>query len=470
MKPWLRSVWDATKSEWAFFRRERSVLVVLLFVPLAYPLIMSWLYAADQAVERPALVIDADNSALSRRLVLDLEATPELRIVGRPATLDEGLSALRQQRAEVMVYVPEGFAQHVKKGGTAQVRLWVGAANIYTWGIAYPAAAGVVAQLDGELAVKSLLSHGLPPSAAARRAAPVVRAEHLLFHPTGGYGRYLMAGVLLIVLQQVVVISLAFSVGARRELGLYTPGRWPLGYLLGLITAHAPFYAVGILFAVLVVVPAFGWTVVSPLSTVALFTLFVLTLVPVAVAVASVAKDRMGTFQLLMFFSVPLFAASGFTWPADQMPPALRVVTAVFPATPALRAMRVLGTKSGSLTAVAPYLGWLGLQLLGYALVAPLVVRRSWTRLPGWPSWLAMGARGRLAAGDDQSAPALARFDVDIVHMKDQCRHRSHGGVAPGRPELAAGVHPLNCTNTSDATGAASRASTLGFALECHHE
>jgi ABC-2 type transport system permease protein len=392
VKPWLSFVTSTMRGEWAFMRREKSVLLMLLFVPLGYPLIMSWLYSRDQAVERPALVVDADNSALSRRLTLELDATQEVRVVRRPASLDEGLAAMRAREADLLVFVPEDFSRKVKKGEPAAVRVWADSGNMYTYSVAFPAAFGVVSSLNGRLAWRGLRQKGLSAAAASARAQPVLRAEHLLFHPTGSYGRYLMAGVLLIVIQQIVVISLSFSVGARREQGLFDPGPYPVGYLAGIIGAHVPFYLAGILFAVLGVTPAFGWTAASPVATVALFTLFMVTLVPVAVGVASFARDRMGTFQLFMFFSVPLFVASGFTWPADQMPAYLRVVTAVFPATPALQALRIVALKAGGLGAVAPYLAWLAVQFVVYAVLAVVVARRAWTYLPGFPWGLKLPA------------------------------------------------------------------------------
>jgi ABC-2 type transport system permease protein len=108
--------------------------------------------------------------------------------------------------------------------------------------------------------------------------------------------------------------------------------------------------------------------------------MFAAAVVPVSVAVASLVPDRMSAFQILMFFSAPLFLASGFTWPASQMPAAVRAVMAVFPATPALRALRVLSMKSGELSAVAPELRWLAVQAVAFTALAAVVVLRPWRR------------------------------------------------------------------------------------------
>jgi ABC-2 type transport system permease protein len=359
-------------------RKEKSgILTVLLVIPLLYPAVVAYLYHGEEARERPALLLDLDGSALSRHLALELEATPELRIVGRPQGLADGAAALRRGEAELMVVIPADLSRNVKRGERAQLAIWATGGNVYTWSVAFPAASTVVATTNAELLARRLLSSGLPPAVARVRAAPIAVADHRLFHPAGSYGRYLAVGILLVVIQQLVVVSLAFSAGVRRERGLPVGAPpHPFGHLFGMAAAHAPFWLGGALLVSLGLLPWMGWAGPSPLAVAALFTLFVAALVPVAVGVASLVPDRMTAFQTLMFFSVPLFLASGFTWPGAQLPRALEAVTLVFPATPALRALRILSMKTGDLRVVAPELLWLAGQAVAYAALSAAVVWR----------------------------------------------------------------------------------------------
>ncbi len=390
MSSWLRSFRQGLREELRLVfggrtRRQKSgVLTVLLAIPLLYPAIVAYLYHGEDAWERPALLLDLDRSALSRHLALDLEATPEIRIAGRPADLDGGLSALRRGEAELLLVIPADLSRQVKRGGRAQLAVWSAGGNVYTWSVALPAATTVVGTVNAELAGRRFLASGLPPEAARQRAAPIATGDRRLFHPSGSYGRYLAVGVLLIVIQQMIVVSLAFSAGVRRERGLPVGAApHPLGYLSGMAAAHSPFWLGGSLFISCVLLPWMGWSGPSVAATAALFVLFTAALAPVAVAVASLVPDRMSAFQILMFFSVPLFVASGFTWPGAQLPRAVEAVTLVFPATPALRALRVLSMKTGDLRAVAPELLWLLGQAAAYAALAAAVVLRPWRRRIG---------------------------------------------------------------------------------------
>jgi len=366
---------EGLRAERGLLRRERSLALVLVAIPLLYPLLVAWVYSADQARERPALLVDLDGSAFSRRLALDLEASPDLRIVGRPTSIEEGVRALRRDEAELLVVLPSDLSTRVKRGEPAQVAAWTGGANLFTWGAAYPAVVSAVSAENRALLARTLSRAGLPPEAAARRAVPVAVGDRLLANPAGGYGQYVVPGVLLVVLQQAILISFAFSAGVRRELGLpYAPGPRPEAWLAGAALAHAPFWLAGAGFAALVTLPIMGWAGPSPDTAMALLVLFGLATAPMAALLAPLARNRMEAFALLVFFSAPLFATSGFTWPAAQMPWAVQAVTALFPATPALRALRVV-TAGGGLLDVLPELAWLAGLAAAWTVAAVAALR-----------------------------------------------------------------------------------------------
>ncbi|MFO0581357.1 MAG: ABC transporter permease [Anaeromyxobacter sp.] len=367
------------RTERALLRRERSLLLVLLAIPLLYPVLVGWVYSPGPVRERPALLVDLDGSALSRRLALDLEASPDLAIVGRPSSLEEGVRALRRDEAEVLVVLPADLSAKVKRGEPAQVAAWTGGANLFTWGAAYPAVVASVTAENRALLAHTLSAAGLPPEAAARRAAPVAIGERLLANPAMTYGRYVVPGVLLVVLQQAILISLAFSAGLRREAGLpFGPGPRPGAWLAGLALTHAPFWLGGVAFSTLGLLPFMGWAAPNPWAATGVFVAFALAQVPMGLLVAPLARTRMDAFALLAFLSAALFATSGFTWPAGELPLAVRAVVAVFPATSALRALRIV-QAGGALRDVALHLAWLA-GLAGAwsaALAAALRVRGS---------------------------------------------------------------------------------------------
>jgi ABC-2 type transport system permease protein len=187
------------------------------------------------------------------------------------------------------------------------------------------------------------------------------------------YGSFLVPGVLLVVIQQVVLISLAFSVGWQREDGdLKNAVRFPFTHLEGKAVAHLGFWIAGIAFIVFFIFPFFGWPVRSPLGLFLVYSALALAMIPPAICVSSFTTDRFVSFQLLLFFSAPVFMMSGYSWPLWRMPHGIELLAWVFPATPALQAVRILTLKSSDLSLIAGPMKQLGLQMLAWTAVAVL--------------------------------------------------------------------------------------------------
>ena len=365
--------------EWRTMFRHPTLLLVLVAIPVVYPLVVSWLYQANQAVERPTVVIDDDNSALSRELLEGLDASQELRVIERAGSVDEGWRALRERRAEVLVYVPSNLSTRVKRGEQAHVKVWVDSSNILTYGVAYPGVSIVVSSMNDELAAAWMRSKGVSREVARARVSPVARVERMAFHPTLAYGAFLVPGVLLLVMQQAVLIALAFSAGLSRELGEPAEAkRWPFTWLEGKFLAHLASHLGATAFIVLCVFRWFGWPMRDAVSLLGLFAVFVLTVAPAAVLVSSLVKDRYASFQLLMFASAPMFLMSGFSWPIEQMPAHVRAVATLLPSTPALGALRVLAMKSGDPASATRWLVWMAVSFVGWTLASLIVSRRAW--------------------------------------------------------------------------------------------
>jgi ABC-2 type transport system permease protein len=369
----LRALGSGIGREWRLIRRHPSVLVVLLGLPVIYPVVVSALYARNQADERPALWVDADNSAASRALARDVDATQMIEIVGRPATLADGFAALRGQDVEMLIYVPDGFSRRLKRGEQAHLQVWASSVNVYTYGLSYPALYDVVLAHNGDLARRFLAAKGVAPEVARNRVPAVVASDRLLFQPTGAYGPFLVPGILLVVAQQVVLISLAFSIGwQRQEEGPPDDARrLPFLELVGRGLGHFSFYLLGNAFMVFAIPPLFGWSMQSAGWVFAIFAALALGTLPAALLVANLTRDRFIAFQLMMFFSAPLFLMSGFSFPLSQMPTYVQALAWLFPITPALEALRALSVKgTAPAAALGPTLGTMSVQLCLWTLAA----------------------------------------------------------------------------------------------------
>ena len=214
--------------------------------------------------------------------------------------------------------------------------------------------------------------------------SPVARVERFLFHPTLSYGAFLVPGVLLMVVQQAVLIGLAYSAGFQKELGVPEESkRFPFTWLEGKFLAQAMLHLGGVAFIVFFVFRRFGWPMRDATSLFLLFATFVAIVGPAAILVASLVRDRYASFLVLMFASAPMFLMSGYSWPLEQMPLHVRAVAMLLPGTPALGALRVLSMKSGDISAAWQWIPWMAVSFAGWSMASVIVARRSWRPIAG---------------------------------------------------------------------------------------
>jgi ABC-2 type transport system permease protein len=365
-------------SEFKHWRRKKTIIATIIGIPIMYPLVVSFLYQSAQVVERPVVIVDMENSSLSRAFSHYLDATQSVMVVQHSGNLDAGMAAVKQNDVDMMVYIPKDFSTRVKKHERSTIRLFANGANMLTFGGVYPAIHSVVSELNASLVRPFYYAKGYGTRQAEMKVAPVGLDLRYLYHPTGNYGEFLVPGILLIVVQQLILIGLAFSIGMKKEQRLIPAiQKYPFTYFEGVFTAQMLLYLIGIAFITFVIFPLFKWPMVNALSIVTLFISFMITMAPLAIIFANFAKDRYAAFELLMFFSVPIFMVSGYAMPYEMLSKPIQLIAGIIPATPALQALRILTNKTGTLHSVLPYLYWMGVQFVAYLSIAILVTRLS---------------------------------------------------------------------------------------------
>ena len=75
MQIWFNEVRDIS--------RDKGILIFILFVPLMYPLLYSYVYTNETVREVPVVVVDDNNSTLSREILRKMDATPDVHIIAR---------------------------------------------------------------------------------------------------------------------------------------------------------------------------------------------------------------------------------------------------------------------------------------------------------------------------------------------------------------------------------------------------
>jgi ABC-2 type transport system permease protein len=79
--------------------RDKGIMIFILFVPLAYPLLYSYVYTNEVVRDVPVAVVDESDSALSRELLRKMDASPDMKIAGYCNNMEEAREMVRRHEA-----------------------------------------------------------------------------------------------------------------------------------------------------------------------------------------------------------------------------------------------------------------------------------------------------------------------------------------------------------------------------------
>jgi ABC-2 type transport system permease protein len=348
-----------------------TLLTVLRSKDLIGPLVIGIiLYAfyfplpfAHQVVRGlPIVLVDQENSALTRRIARDLSATRQVEIVADAPSLVVAEKMVRDRRADGILLLPDDLTRSLlTQAPPAGVGIWINGTYLLR---ASNIAAAISAVING---------------VAEEMLAPVAQEQHLrqpfqitlrpLYNTYEGFKDYVFPAVSNIILQQTLLIGAAIFMGMRRE----EKGEWrmPRDRLIGSWLAIALIGSLGELFYFGLVfwfqdVPR-GGNIGAILLTVPIFAL---TVTALGLFIGSFLDQGFRGMHLIGPTSVPLFFLTGAVWPLQEMPRWLAALSHLSPATIAVHLFVRLNQMGASLAEVSDSLATLVALLVAYGSLA----------------------------------------------------------------------------------------------------
>ncbi|WP_012624966.1 ABC transporter permease [Desulfovibrio falkowii] len=327
-------------------RRDKATFSMLLSVPLMEILLFGYAINADPK-HLPTLVVDADQSVMSRSLVSTLEVSGYFDITNRHATEDEARSALANGAAQFVVNIPVDFSRRVARGECPQVLIEADATDPSATSAAIGALSGLAARaIDEDL-------RG-PLAGLKQGSAPYELLVHRRYNEENESAFSVVPGILGVVLSSTMIMMTSIAMTRERERGtleslLVAPIR-PLEMMLGKIS---PYLLIGfgqilvIMTAakVLFHVPMLG----SMLLLFMVCVVFICANLALGFIFSSIAKNQMQANQASSGFLLPSIILSGFMFPYRGMPEWAQWLGEILPVTHFLRIVRGILLKGNTL-------------------------------------------------------------------------------------------------------------------------
>ena len=335
------------KKEFLTISTSYAILVVLIGGIIGYGFLYNFMYAPNDVSNAPLVVVDNSRTELSRKFINQLDATPEIRVIGTGEDYIQAKELMYRNDAVAIMMIPYDFDDKIRTGRQA-VTVAYETTEVFLYslyiqkGITF-----TLLNLNNEIRPDQLVF--LPQKDVqimASSSSPVKIVGTALYNYTEGYGTYLIPAVLMAIFFQTLMMITAMITGGEIESGkisYYEPLSHSFKGLSKIVLSKSvtyvliylvfSFFYIGLL-AKLFDLPAEGDPKVIAIMIVPyLFatSFFGLTL-------TLFWSDSDAPIPVIAFFSVGLIFLSGVSYPLELMPWYWKMCHYIFPAAPGILA------------------------------------------------------------------------------------------------------------------------------------
>ena len=157
MKKTLINIIQIWMTEMKEIMRDKGILVFIIFVPLCYPLLYSYVYTNEVVRDVPFAVIDDCNSTMSREFVRKMDATPDARFVAHCNDIAEAQQLLKESKIYGVLRIPKTFNHDIWRGEQTTVGLYCSMSSLLYYKALLLAANNVSLDMNRDIKVEKYL-------------------------------------------------------------------------------------------------------------------------------------------------------------------------------------------------------------------------------------------------------------------------------------------------------------------------
>ena len=350
----LRRILHLVRKELLQLRRDPQMLRILFMSPIFQLFVFGYAVSTDIRHVSTAL-FDQDRSVQSREIAERFVRSGYFDIEQRPEAPGEVDGLLDDGRVQVALVIPRGFAADLAADRTARVQLLVDGSDSMTAAMIAGYAGGIAGEYSARVAAERLdRMRGRIP-----RVPAVEERTRVWYNPELKSVRYMVPGVLSMILFLVTMLMTSMAIVKEREIGTLeqlivtpiTPGELIVGKTL-------PYIGIGFVEMVLVLALSTFWFRVPIAGSVgllfALSLVFIFTSLGLGLFISTVSHTQQQAMMTTFFFMLPSILLSGFMFPIANMPRIIQYITLLIPLRYFLVIVRGIFLKGNGLAILWP--------------------------------------------------------------------------------------------------------------------
>jgi len=374
----LCHVWrEEMKLTW----KDEGVLIFFILVPLFYPLLYSWIYANEVVREVPVAIVDRSHSHLSREFARRFDASPDVKAAYHCNSLEEAKDLIGRQKAYGALYFPADFQTKINRLEQAHVSIYCDMSFMLYYKNIFQTATSVAGEMNAKIQIARAGNYTDRENEITTKPLDFDGVQ--MFNATGGYGNFIIPGVLMLVLQQTLLLGIGLSAGTGREKNRFSDlvpiskhNNGMFRIVLGKGISYLMIYAVMAAYVTLIVPRMFGFvSMLHPRDLFWFMLPYLLACVFFSMSLSSLLRRREDVVLMVVFTSVPFLFLSGVSWPQSAIPQFWQWLSELIPSSFGIRGFVRMNTMGARLEDIQPEYRALWLQTLVYFIITCLVYR-----------------------------------------------------------------------------------------------
>lgn len=342
------------KKEFRQIFRDPAILRLIFLMPVMQLILLP--FAADYEVKNIKVgIIDLDHSDYSRSLITKFENSSYFRLAAYSSDHHHALSWLEKEDADLVIEIPPKFEATLIRENSATLQLIVNAVNGTKGNLGAAYTTGVIQQFNQEIR-KDWFEY---PRFLPEPFITVATAS--LYNPYSDYQRFMVPGILAVLLTMTGGFLSALNIVKEKELGTIeqlnvTPIR-KYQFILGKLV---PFWLLGFVILTLGLIVSYVVHGIMPganIGNIYIFAaLYLVAIVGFGLLLSNFTSTQQQAMMVAFFFMLIFILLSGLYTTIESMPPWARKIAYINPLTYLVDAMRMVLLKGATLRDLFPHM------------------------------------------------------------------------------------------------------------------
>ena len=210
-----RDIYRCAAQEMRAIFGDIGVMTFIFLVPLAYPLLYTFLYTNETVREVPTVAVDESPTPLSREFIRMVDASPDVKIAYRAADLTQAQQLLARKKAYGIVYIPSDFEKKIARGEQTTVSLYCDMSSLLYYKALLATLTDVSLEMGREIEIQNMA--GASREEELTSSMPIENRWTTMYNVHSGFAAFLIPAILMVILQQTMLLGIGMTTGTARQ-------------------------------------------------------------------------------------------------------------------------------------------------------------------------------------------------------------------------------------------------------------